>query len=153
MSDFKYDSRVDTLFHIRQVSALISEFTAEMLKRAIVHDKSKLESPELESFDELTPKIKDVVYGSDEYKEILEKLKPALNHHYASNTHHPQFFENGIDGMDLYDLCEMLLDWKAAGMRDKNGDIIKSLEINKERFKISDQLYSILLNHSKRYLQ
>lgn len=148
-----YDSRIDTLFHIRQVSALISEFAAEMLKRAIVHDKSKLENPELEIFDKWTPKLKDVVYGSDEYKEMLKQLKPALDHHYANNSHHPEFWEKGIDGMDLYDLVEMLIDWKSAGMRDKGGNIIKSLEINKERFKISNQLYSILLNHAKRYLQ
>lgn len=40
----------------------------------------------------------------------------------------------------------MFIDWKAATERHADGDIIKSIEINKNRFKISDQLIKILLN-------
>jgi hypothetical protein len=54
---------------------------------------------------------------------------------------------SGIDNMSLFDLIEMLLDWKAATERMKNGgNIRRSLEINTDRFKISPQLHSILAN-------
>jgi hypothetical protein len=43
----------------------------------------------------------------------------------------------------------MLCDWKAAGERHADGSITKSLEINKKRFGISDQLASILDNTRK----
>jgi hypothetical protein len=43
-------------------------------------------------------------------------------------------------------LLEMLIDWKAASERHESGNIFKSLEHNKQRFKIDDQLYDVLLN-------
>lgn len=51
-----------------------------------------------------------------------------------------------INGMSLLDVLEMLADWKAAGMRHADGSIEQSLEINRERFEISDQLFEILKN-------
>jgi hypothetical protein len=48
--------------------------------------------------------------------------------------------------MTLVDLAEMLADWKAAGERNANGSLQKSLMINKERFEMSDQLCQILYN-------
>lgn len=52
--------------------------------------------------------------------------------------------------MDLLDIVEMLCDWKAATERHNDGDIMKSLEINKNRFNIDDQLFAILENTVKR---
>lgn len=90
--------------------------------------------------------LKGITYGSDEYKAQLEKLKPALSHHYAHNSHHPEHYVTGIDGMNLLDVIEMLVDWKAASERHADGDIMRSIDINSERFKISPQLRSILEN-------
>jgi hypothetical protein len=46
--------------------------------------------------------------------------------------------------MTLLDLIEMLCDWKAASERHNDGDIMRSIIVNKERFAISDQLTGIL---------
>ncbi len=145
-----YDSAKDTLLHIKRVSELLTEAASELIRRANVHDNSKLESPEKEYFDEYTPKLAGSTYGSDEYKSFLKELKVGLDHHYAHNSHHPEHYENGIDGFDLFDLIEMFFDWKAATERHNDGNIHKSILINKERFKISDQLESILSNTAKR---
>ncbi len=51
-----------------------------------------------------------------------------------------------INGMDLFDIMEMLMDWKAATERHNDGDIFKSISINKERFKMSEQLCQIYRN-------
>ena len=110
------------------------------------HDKSKLLPPEKEVYDELTTGLKGLTYGSDEYLANLEAMKPAIKHHYAKNSHHPEHYSNGVDGMSLLDVVEMLADWKAASERHTDGDILRSLEINRERFGLSDQLYNILLN-------
>ena len=56
---------------------------------------------------------------------------------------------SGIFGMSLLDVIEMLADWKAAGMRHANGNITQSLEINRKRFGISEQLFMILQNTVK----
>lgn len=145
-----YDSRADTLAHIRRVNDLMLTACHGLLLRAKIHDNSKLEEPEKSGFDACTLKLKAMAYGSDEYKAALAELKPFLDHHYAANPHHPEHYADGVDGMTLFDVVEMLMDWKAATERMANGgDIRRSLEINTERFKLSPQLRSILANTIK----
>lgn len=194
----KYDSKTDTLLHIKRVAELLTNAASELIRRANVHDDSKLESPEKELFDEYTPKLKGCTYGSDEYKEFLAGLKVALEHHYANNSHHPEHYNMwqcklclntvkesetwvhpdhgrfcrcsggylifeckfddedlipGINGFDLFDLIEMFFDWKAATERHADGDIMKSIDINKDRFHLSDQLCEIFRNTAIRWLR
>jgi hypothetical protein len=141
-----YDSTADTLTHIRRVQALLGLMARELMVRGEVHDASKLSPQEKPLFDEMTPLLKTLTYNSDEYKASLLKLGAALRHHYAANTHHPEHFENGVAGMSILDVVEMLCDWKAASERTKDGDIRKSIEVGIDRFKIEPQLASILRN-------
>ena len=115
------------------------------------HDASKMNEPEVEVFAEYTPKLSACTYGSEEYKAFLAGMKPALEHHYANNRHHPEHFPNGISDMNLVDIVEMICDWKAATERHANGDINSSIVKNQERFRISDQLILVLQNTVKRY--
>jgi len=147
-----YNSEADTLRHIKRVNELLILFSQDLLYRASVHDTSKLQHDEKLLFDIMTPKLASSTYGSDEYKKMLDDLKIALQHHYQNNSHHPEHYTNGIDGMTLMDVVEMFLDWKAATERHTDGDIYKSFEVNKTRFKMSDQLYNIFKNTAK-YLQ
>ncbi len=142
----EYDSKADTLLHIKRVSQLLTEVACEFIRRANIHDSSKLESPEKEVFDEYTPKLKGSTYGSSEYQTFFKDMKVAFDHHYKHNSHHPEHYKKGIDGFDLFDLVEMFFDWKAATERHEDGDIMKSIVINKKRFNISDQLCGILKN-------
>lgn len=141
-----YDSTADTLKHIRRVSQLLNEASIELLRRANCHDESKLSEPEKSKFDELTPKLKDTTYGSDEYKKYLGEMSFALLNHYKNNSHHPEFYTNGINGMNLFDLVEMFFDWKAATERHTDGNIYKSIEQNEKRFQMSEQLVNIFKN-------
>ncbi len=193
-----YDSKADTLLHIKRVAQLLTEAASELIKRANVHDDSKLESPEKELFDEFTPLLINSSYMDPLYNSFRESLKVALDHHYANNTHHPEHYDSwhcaicgqdrkesetwlstvteppvrfclpcsgghaiyetgfmpedfrpGINGMDLFDVLEMFFDWKAAGERH-NGNIYDSIEKNKDRFQMSDQLVSIFQNTAKK---
>lgn len=174
-----YDSAQDTKDHIEKVNYFISTVIARLKVRGGLHDLSKLEEPEKSIFDIYTPKLKNSTYGSDEYKQFLEEMKVALDHHYQENRHHPEHFKNwvciicfyetkeeptgscpkcgngyftsepDISQMNLLDIIEMFCDWKAATMRHANGDLVKSIEINKDRFKISPQLIEIFKNSLK----
>lgn len=146
----EYDSTLDTLKHSRRVDALLQQTIQRLLGRIGQHDESKMHDPEKAIFDEFTPKLKDSTYGSDEYKSFLADMGEGLAHHYANNRHHPEHFQDGISGMTLIDVIEMLADWKAATERHDNGDLGKSLEIQRERFSMSDDLYSVLLNTARR---
>ena len=119
---------------------------AALQRRLLKHDSTKLASPEVELFDGVTEKLSGVTYGSPEYNALLERLKPALAHHYQNNRHHPEHFKRGITDMTLVDLMELLCDWKAASLRHTDGNIRKSIEINQQRFGYSDELKQILVN-------
>jgi hypothetical protein len=141
-----YDSTEDTKNHQKAVRHFMSVAIMNLAERRESHDASKLKSPEKEMYDKYTPLLRDSTYGSDEYKAMLKEMGPALQHHYENNSHHPEHFEDGINGMSLLDLLEMFCDWQAACLRHGDGDITKSLEINKERFGMSDQLSQIFWN-------
>lgn len=143
------ECRVITQAHIEKVRKYIRFFTDRLTTRGELHDASKLESPEVELFAEHTENLNKIEYGSEEYKNELEALKPALDHHYAVNKHHPQHWQNGINDMSLIDLVEMIADWKASSERQKAGNLLKSIEINSKRFGISNQLTQILINTAK----
>lgn len=146
-----YDSTGDTLKHSLRVGELMVQAIGELCERSVRHDRSKTEPDERGTFDEYSPKLKDSTYGSEEYKGFLAAMKPALDHHYAANRHHPEHFTNGVNGMTLVDLIEMLADWKAAGERHANGSLRRSLEIQKDRFGLADQLLAILHNTAEHF--
>lgn len=132
--------------HKKLVESYLTKAIDELHHRAQVHDDSKFSPEENDVFEAVTPKLKTLTYGSEEYKAALKELGPALEHHYQHNSHHPEHYENGVNGMDLFDVVEMLCDWMAAVQRVKDGDINKSLEINRKRFNIDDQLFAIIAN-------
>lgn len=144
-----FDSKPETLAHIGRVQEILRQVSQNLLDRSKDHDQSKLLPPEKEMFDEATGRLKGSTYGSDEYKGFLRELKPALDHHYAHNSHHPEHYGNGVDGMSLLDLIEMFCDWKAATERHADGNIERSIKINTDRFKLSPQTASILENTRK----
>lgn len=146
-----YDSSVDTLLHIKRVNELLIRFSKDLMYRAICHDNSKLKEPEKTDFDRLTPLLKSLEYGSQEYNDSLAKLQVALKHHYENNSHHPEHYENGVNGMDLLDLVEMFFDWKAATERTKDGSVEKSIQINSNRFGLAPQLVDIFNNTLRNY--
>ena len=153
-----YDSKKDTKKHIALVQKLLYKVRVALKNRGKNHDKSKLRSPEKEVFDEFTPKLKGSTYLSHEYVSNLNEMQVALDHHYASNRHHPEFFlgdceednhgltDSILERMSLIDIMEMLIDWKAASVRHKNGNILKSIELNQKRFGYSDEWKKVFLN-------
>lgn len=140
------DSRPDTHEHIAQVRGLVLGAALDLTARAHRHDRSKLETPEVEVFDRVTPELAQLTYGSDEYKASLASMGDALTHHYEKNDHHPEHFPGGIWSMDLIQLTEMLCDWIAAGRRHDNGDPHRSIDINAERFGYGDEIRQLLHN-------
>lgn len=146
-----YDSTIDSLVHIRRVQQLLNGAACELMRRGEVHDESTLGAVEKPVLDERAPSLRALVYGSEEYKASLAALGPALAHHYARNSHHPEHYPNGIAGMDLFDIVEMLLDWKAASERALHGEVVRSIDLGIDRFGIEPQLAAILRNTALRH--
>lgn len=149
---------LDTLHHIRRVNELLIKASQELTNRAIKHDASKLgyldelSAEERKGFDNAVYRLKDIEFGTEEYTKALVELEPALKLHYSRNSHHPQHYPNGISDMDLFDVIEMFYDWVAASERTKDGNITKSIHVNKVRFNMNAQLGLIFMNTADRYL-
>ena len=143
------ECQVETQKHIENVRKYIRFIIDKLDLRGVKHDASKLETPEVELFSEHTLQLAQMTYDSEEYRQALQDLKPALDHHYASNRHHPEHFVNGINDMTLVDILEMFCDWKASTLRQNNGNLMKSIEQNTSRFNIDPQLAQILMNTAR----
>lgn len=143
-----YDSTNDTLAHIDEVRQQMRRVIGDLHDRSLRHDRSKLGPDEKPHFDRETPKLKELVYGSEEYKASLKRLGEALQHHYANNDHHPEHFgEDGVAGMNLMQVVEMFCDWVAASKRNKGGTL--NLEASFARFNFDPQLANIFRNTAR----
>ncbi|MFE0460627.1 DUF5662 family protein [Kitasatospora sp. NPDC058965] len=146
-----YDSTPDTLRHSLRVAELLGEPIKELLDRSVRHDLSKTREPERAVYDEVVPQLRATPYGSAEYRALVDAMGEGLAHHYAHNRHHPEHFADGIDGMTLIDLLEMLADWRAATERTPHGGFADSLTINQERFGVAPQLMNVLTNTARHF--
>src|SRR5436190_8655944 len=101
----------DLMKHRALVAEHMLTIVAELNKRAVHHDDSKFDLEEYDAYEEAFPNLQKYAYGSEEHRAELRKIKPAIEHHYQNNRHHPEYFGNvGIAGMNLLDLIEMVCD-------------------------------------------
>lgn len=140
-----YSSVGATLAHSRRVGVKLAHMICDLAGRSVRHDLSKTEPPELVYFDIGTPRLSDpkYAYGTPGYWDSMIELKPGMDHHYKVSDHHPEHFPNGVNGMNLMQLAELIADWS-----DRAGDNLRHsiIEINMERFGITPQLAQILIN-------
>lgn len=137
--------------HKKKIRNILDSIADNLNIRAIDHDESKFSPEELPIFLEAWPLLKEGKkdYLGDIYKKALEKLGPALQHHYKENDHHPEHFANGISDMSIMQLLEMLCDWYvSSGLYDTKNteeDIKNKMIKSMERFSIKEPLSNILL--------
>lgn len=144
-------AEVVTHQHIARVRELLSEFAIEMIKRGNVHDKSKFLSVEIEplqAMQDVIDKDGHAPFGSDEYKRRTDMLGPMIEHHRANNSHHPEYYKNGVAGMDLFDVVEMFFDWKAASERGEESAM--NLSFAMDKYDVREPLASIFRNTADR---
>jgi len=135
-----------TVTHKLWVIIYISGFVFRLAWRALLHDWTKFSSAETQGFVKTISQLKKTTYGSAEYQELLDQLRPSLEHHYRHCRHHPEHFEDGVAGMTLLDVVEMYFDWKAACRRHADGDLRRSIGHNRKRFELSEEVARILMN-------
>lgn len=110
-------------FHV-----LISKLEA----RSIVHDVSKFQEDEFDGFVEADAMSLYKEYGSSDYHKKLKENK-GIALHLSRNTHHPEFYPNGISDMTFLDIVEMVIDWKSASETYGN-DFMGSIDYSIKRF-------------------
>ena len=134
--------------HVDYVNLLMKNAVSELLRRASVHDSSKFVEPEKPYYDYGYAPDKQHPFGTPEYYAVKKEMAPGINHHYANNDHHPEYFPNGMAGMSLFSIMEMAMDWLAASDYSgrEDGDIFSSVDHLQNKFGFDDMFKSILIN-------
>lgn len=135
----------DVNSHRLSVQRKIYFLISKLEERAFAHDLSKLQSPEISWLIEMDkePRYK---YGSDEYFEKMKRWQKFFDHHYKMNRHHPDHFWNGVNGMSLVDLIEYLCDIISYFDELHVQEAIDTIDKQKDRFRLSEQLADVLKN-------
>lgn len=135
----------DLIDHKQRVAGYMQAIANDLFRRATIHDHSKFSPEEFEAYEQAFPDLQQYAYGTEEFGATLQKIRPAIAHHYAVNDHHPEHFPGGVNHMTLVQLIEMVCDWLAASERSQT-DFAQGLEANKTRFSLEDQLFEVLRN-------
>ena len=124
--------------HITTVQKHLHSIIEALEKRARLHDLSKLSLDEFGGFVEINQIAREHPYGSEEYRESLKGNK-TIKLHFSQNSHHPEYYPNGMADMSLLDIIEMVCDWKAASETYGQTSFEDSLEIQCKRFGLSEE--------------
>lgn len=81
--------------------------------RSELHDLSKLGPEELPGFIRLSAAAREHAYATPGYMAAIKAEKPAVDHHQATNGHHPEAHAD-LASMPWLDIVEMVCDWWAA---------------------------------------
>lgn len=136
--------------HISRVRKHINTFVQLLLKRAMNHDKSKLEEPEFSWWKEMDSEPR-YPYGSEEYKQKIKRWDKVFKHHYKYNRHHPEHYDYGVSEMTLVDIVEMMCDWLGYKDTITISEALKVCDEQMKRYNISDDVRQIIFNTLLRY--
>ena len=136
--------------HISRVRKHINTFVQLLLKRAINHDRSKLEEPELSWWKEMDKEPR-YPYCSEEYKQKIKRWDKVFKHHYKYNIHHPEHYDYGVSEMTLVDIVEMMCDWLGYKDTITISEALKVCDEQMKRYNISDDVRQIIFNTLLRY--
>lgn len=146
LKQLQISANYETMKHKHLVQRNLGVVIKQLIDRGDAHDNSKMVEPELQYFAQETANLHGLTYDSPKYTANLDKIRPALNHHYANNRHHPQHFKNQVNDMNIVDVIEMFCDWAASCKRHADGNLHTSIEKNAVKYKLSTQLQQIFEN-------
>lgn len=113
------------------------DLAIELLKRLSIHDNSKLREDEFSELCKIPVNKNSFINAT----EILdEQLKKSIQLHWKHNSHHPEYFENIEDMLEL-DIMEMCCDWYARSLQ-YNTDFLSFVQTRQEnRFKFPKEMF------------
>lgn len=106
----------------------------KLSEKIIKHDNSKIDYlPEFNLYKNVVFKLKGLEYGTKEHTEAKQELDRGFEIHCMNNRHHSEhFYLDGVQGMNMYDVIEMILDWCSAalcrGFKFKLSSVYKRIE-------------------------
>lgn len=142
--NMEFDFLCDTILHVGEVAENLEVCASNLRQRGFAHDRTKFKALEFDAFVSTREKFKKANFGTPEYQACIDIIKPAVDSHYANNSHHTGYYQNGIKDMSLLDILEMVCDWKAANRRSPDLDFDESINRCVKKYNISPELEKII---------
>lgn len=121
------------------------ELGLELLKRATVHDNSKLEDDELFLLSRVSDRHEAF---TDPQYTLNDKQKAMIQEHWKRNPHHPEYYEDSSQMSEL-DILEMVCDWYARSMQ-YGTDLLEFARTRQEnRFHFNKEMYKKVIRYCK----
>ena len=119
------------------------ETAIKLMKRASVHDVSKMNKAEFEN-------LLKVNSSRDTFTDPKAKLndfsKKCIEEHYKNNSHHPEYWKNYLD-MDELSIMEMCCDWHARSSQYGTDFLHFVKTRQEERFKFEENFFNKVWNY------
>ena len=129
--------------HQKHVEANMGQLASELVRRAHVHDQSKLSPSELEGFIEIHQIAREHPIGTPEY-EVAMRTATCIKEHFSNNSHHPEHHATTAD-MGWLDIIEMVLDWKAASDTYGHKSVHDVLDYQQKRHGFSPEQWWLII--------
>ncbi|EGG20513.1 hypothetical protein DFA_00374 [Cavenderia fasciculata] len=125
----------------------------ELKNRAIIHDQSKYEEPELSGYIQLTwfHRCKNLnIPFQYANKSIETMVRDACHHHLHSNRHHPES-HNHPNEMNVLDIVEMVSDWSAISQELNQGSCITYVKENHSKWSFNNEKLDFIFETIKEF--
>lgn len=120
------------------------DFALNLMKRAFVHDISKLSKFEFHAADAFDSFSK---HTNTRNHDFSDDEKIFLNEHWKNNKHHPEHWDD-VNNMTDVDIAEMVCDWHARAIEFED-DLITYIEHRQNtRFSFPDNIYSKIIYYA-----
>ena len=116
----------------------------ELLKRATVHDNSKITNHD--EFMALASIVSDKSCLENANESLSTLKQNSIMLHWKNNSHHPEHFEN-YEEMTKLDRMEMACDWMARSLQYKSNLLEFAKTRQKDRFHFSDTMFEEVYNY------
>lgn len=120
------------------------DFALQLMKRAFIHDISKLSKFEFHAADAFNSFSKNTNTRTHNFSKD-EKI--FLTEHWKNNKHHPEHWDDVTNMTDI-DIAEMVCDWHARSVEFED-DLLDYIEYRQEtRFSFPDTMYSRIMYYA-----
>lgn len=101
-------------------------------------------SSEYNLYKEAVYAMKGLEFGTPEYNKVRPLLDQGFKLHSEVNPHHPEYYDNGVNDMDLLVFAEMIIDWCAAAIARGFKFKMSSVDNHAKRFNMDDEVLDII---------
>lgn len=128
--------KTDVQHVIHQMSSILNE-------RAVTHDQSAFNQMEMQNaFIAINAEGKNPI-------DTQQLLTTVQDIHFASNPHHPEYHENGVRDMSIFDILELMADWKITSRAKVNTTFDQYLNEQFAVYDVPEYVQSIIRQTAK----